>query len=150
MVFTRVVNIECGRVMSDLSFGGLMKLVEDVVRMNVSVVYITIKEHHTNVMAHEEAKQHVQRSGETVEGQMSFSNDTVRLEDNTTLLKDDTATYEDDMVTLEDDDASDQVKIEHGKGVDLRDVQCNNPIANNPIAGANGISLLETLANDSY
>ncbi|EOY00232.1 Uncharacterized protein TCM_010036 [Theobroma cacao] len=78
-------------VKSDLSFAGLTKLVEDVIRRNVPVVYITIKESHTNVMSHNKAVQH----GETVEVVMPFSDKTATLEDNTMTLEYDTTILED-------------------------------------------------------
>ncbi|EOY26616.1 Uncharacterized protein TCM_028491 [Theobroma cacao] len=41
-------------------------------------------------------------------------------------------------------------ETEHVGGVDVRDVQCDDPIYNNPMASENGIRLLEALLDDSF
>ncbi|EOY03121.1 Uncharacterized protein TCM_017607 [Theobroma cacao] len=154
---------------------------------NVSVVYVSIKGHQTNVMSHEEVGQHgcasnqflasleqMQRSGETVECVMPLSNENTIVEDNNMRLEGDTATLEDNTAfdegnedlfaagedrfndTLDDgleqsqDDSSDddclydsdiptcnnvEGKTEPVRSVDVGDVQCDDPIYNNPIVG---------------
>ncbi|EOX94722.1 Uncharacterized protein TCM_004333 [Theobroma cacao] len=96
---------------------------------NVSAVYVTIKKCQTNVMSHEEAVQHD-------DGPDEWHDDSL---DNDWL-------YDSDIPICNNVEG----KTEPVGGVDVGDVQCDDLIYKNPIAGENGIHLPEILLDDSY
>ncbi|WRX12615.1 Transposase [Theobroma cacao] len=193
-------------VRSDLSFVGLMKLVEDVVEVNseideielhvlistpgelsrpiikddedialilleqrnVSAMYVSIKGCQTNVMSHGEVGQHVEDNNVRLKG------DTTTLEYNTAFdegnedlfVADEDKfdhTLDDELEQSQDDSSDDDClydsdipiynnvegEMEPVGGVDVGDVQCDDPIYNNLIVGENGIRSLDTLLDDS-
>ncbi|EOY00800.1 Uncharacterized protein TCM_010725 [Theobroma cacao] len=102
--------------------------------------------------------QQMQRSGETVQGVIAFSNENVTLEDNTAMLEGDNVMLEDNTTFDErnedlfpvgedrfDDNSDDGLDEWHDERSNEdwlydRDVQCDDPIYNNAIADENGDS----------
>ncbi|EOY13857.1 Uncharacterized protein TCM_032532 [Theobroma cacao] len=92
----------------------------------------------------------MQQSGETVECVMPLSNENTTVEDNNVRLKGDTATLEYNIAfDIGNEDLFTVGETKPVGGVDVGDVQCDDPIYNNPITGENGIRSLDTLLDDS-
>ncbi|EOY02752.1 Uncharacterized protein TCM_017147 [Theobroma cacao] len=102
---------------------------------------------------------------------MPFSNDMKMLKEDTMILEDDIEMLEDNTTTFNDNEACYQGEddwfptnedsfdndsdgwpdgeTEHARGVDLGDVQCDNPIDNNPIVADNGDSSIRLVGYPS-
>ncbi|WRX24479.1 Transposase [Theobroma cacao] len=148
-------------VTSDLSFMGLMKLVEDVVGVNSEIDEIelhalisTPRELSRPIIKYDENVALIlleQKNVLVVYSVMAFSNENTTLEDNTATLEGDIATLEDNTASNEGNkDLFPSGETEPVGGVNVGDVQCDDLICNNPIADENGIRSPGTLLHDSY
>ncbi|WRX12116.1 Transposase [Theobroma cacao] len=117
-------------------------------------MYVTIKECHINVMSHDKAVQHEDNVASDNENEDLFFTSEDRFDDNSNDGLDEWHANSLDNDWLYDSDISNcnnvEGETEHIGGVDVGNVQCDDPIYNYPIAGDNDIRSPKTLLDDSY